>query len=305
LEWSNEGIIEKLENRFGVKLPGTKVVASINRGEDYDACFWVSDGSIPTLKSRNNILHFQVPFHDLGSRTLINKMKLFRIKHVVSNSQFTKSFIDKEYGVNSKVIYPPVSVNDFKPKRKQNIACYVGRFSKLTQHKRQDVLIEVFKKFYKHNKNWKLVLAGGVEIGNDNFTDELRKQAKGYPIEIQESPSYSEILELLGISKMFWSAAGYGIDAQTNPEKVEHFGITVVEAMAAKAVPLVINKGGYKEIVNDNVDGFLWSKKSDLYSKAEMLADDNKLLMRISKEAAERAKAFEQEKFIREFSKLI
>lgn len=305
IEWKNADIVKKLESRFGVALSSLNVVGTVNRGDDYDACFWVSDGSVPTLRSRNNILHFQVPFHDLKSKTLINKMKFFRIKHVVCNSKFTKGFIDKEYGVNSKVVYPPVSTSEFKPRRKQNIVCYVGRFSKLTQHKRQDVLVEVYKKFYKRNKNWKLVLAGGTEVGNNNFTQELKEKAKGYPVEIMESPSHSEIKELMGVSKMFWSAAGYGVDTEKSPEKVEHFGITVVEAMAAKTLPLVVNKGGFKEIVNNEVDGFLWDKKKDLLEYAYDMADSPSLRQEMTRASHEKSLSFSEDKFIGEFQKLL
>lgn len=305
VEWDDKNILQKLEKRFNVSLKDVKVVESIERGDGYDTCFWVSDGSIPTLRARVNILHFQVPFNRVGGKTLLNKMKLFRIKHVVVNSEFTKQFIDKEYGVISKVIYPPVSVKEFKPRRKQNVICYVGRFSSLTQKKRQDVLISVFKKFYKKNKNWKLVLAGGTEVGTDNFTEDLRKQAEGYPIEILESPSFGQVRELLGTSKMFWSAAGYGVNEAESPQKVEHFGITVVEAMAAKAVPLVLGKGGPREIIIDGETGFLWSKKSELLKRAHSLADNFGIWHRLAREGHNQALKFSTECFEEEFSELL
>src|SRR3989344_3825858 len=305
VEWQDKEIIEKLEKRFGVSLNGTSVVDNIERGDGYDACFWISDGSIPTLRARKNILHFQVPFTNTNGKTLMNKMKLFRIKHVVVNSEFTKRFIDREYGVSSKVIYPPVSVREFKPRRKQNVICYVGRFSNLTQQKRQDVLVSVFKKFYKLNKDWKLVLAGGVEVGNGNYTGSLRELAKGYPIEILESPSFREIKELLGVSKMFWSAAGYGVDELKEPEKVEHFGITVVEAMAAKAVPLVLARGGPKEIIQNGKNCFLWSKKDELLEYANKLVGDYELVRVLGRAANEASVKYSQDNFIANFSKLI
>lgn len=305
VEWPEADILEKLEGRFGVKFAKTKIVSSVGRGDGYDACFWFSDGSVPTLRSRNNILHFQAPFTHTNGRTLINRMKFFRIKNVVVNSKFTKGFIDKEFGLTSRVVYPPVSVREFKPRRKQNIVCYVGRFSRLAQAKRQDVLIGVFKKFSRINKGWKLVLAGGAEVGNDEYTNALRVSAKNYPVEILESPSFSEIKELLGVSKMFWSAAGYGVDELLEPMKVEHFGITIVEAMAAKAVPLVVAKGGPKEIVVDGKSGFLWVRKDELLSKAQKLAGDFSLWREMASAASVASAKFSQESFEEEFLKLL
>lgn len=304
IQWNDESIIKKLEERFGIALEGVKVVDSVERGDGYDACFWVSDGSIPTLRSRNNILHFQVPFTKVNGKTLINKMKLFRVRHIIVNSGFTKKFIDKEYGVNSKIYYPPVSVKEFSPKRKQNIICYVGRFSSLAQKKRQDVLIDAFKEFYKSSKEWKLVLAGGIEVGNDMVAS-LKEQSKGIPLEILTSPSFSQIKELMGVSKMFWSASGFGVDEDLDPVSVEHFGITVVEAMAAKAVPLAINKGGHKEIIESQKSGVLWDTKSELIEKSLELSRDSKMLSRYAISAAERSKLFDEKHFYEKMYEII
>ena len=134
LQWSDETIKEKLEARFGIQLKGVQIVDDVKRGDGYDVCFWLSDGSIPLLRAKKNIIHFQFPFQGVNDRTLLNKMKLWRVNSVVCNSEFTKRFIDREFGVNSVVVYPPVDTVSFKPKRKkENKIVYVGRFSALTQ----------------------------------------------------------------------------------------------------------------------------------------------------------------------------
>jgi len=89
-------------------------------------------------------------------------MKFFRINKVICNSYFTKRFVDKEYGVESIVIYPPIDIEKFRPKRKENLIVSISRFSQLAQVKRQDVLIKAFKKLYRTGfENWRFVLAGG------------------------------------------------------------------------------------------------------------------------------------------------
>src|SRR3989304_7177932 len=67
-------IIDKLSKRFGMDLDGINVVASIKRGDGYDVCFWLSDGSVPTLYARKNILHFQRPFFNVDGKSLLNRM---------------------------------------------------------------------------------------------------------------------------------------------------------------------------------------------------------------------------------------
>ena len=54
LEWNDPSIIKKLETRFGMDLTALRTVGDIRRGDDYDLCFWVSDGSIPALRSRKS-----------------------------------------------------------------------------------------------------------------------------------------------------------------------------------------------------------------------------------------------------------
>jgi glycosyltransferase involved in cell wall biosynthesis len=265
LQWHESEILEKIEKRFGRKLDSNiNVVSNVKNGDGYDLCFWVSDGSIPALRARKNFLHFQVPFTKVAGKTLLNKMKLFRINKIICNSKFTKKFIDKEYGVDSVVVYPPVPTEDIKPKKKEKIILYVGRFSALKQNKGQDTLIDTFKKFSKSTPDWKLILVGGGEVGADEYIETLQKVAKGFPIEILVSPDYKIVKDLYGKASYFWSAAGFGINPEKNPELVEHFGITVVEAMAGGAIPLAYDAGGHKEIIKNGNNGYLWEKTTEL-----------------------------------------
>ena len=299
VEWKESGIKEKLERRLGIDLSNVNFTQDIKKGSGYDLCFWVSDGSIPLLHSRKNLLHFQVPFHDVEGKALFNRMKLIRVNKVICNSIFTKNVIDNEYGVESCVVYPPVDTSKIKPKRKENVILYVGRFSKLVQSKRQDVLIDAFKRFSKKNLDWKLILAGGSDVGGKEFVGELRKKSQGYNIEILEGVDYKTLLVLYGTAKYFWSAAGFGINEKSHPEGVEHFGITTVEAMAAGAVPLVFSAGGSKEIIKPGENGLLWKSVNELIKNTNKLTEDKRLWRKLSDKARESAFLFNNEIFSR------
>lgn len=306
VQWKNKTIKKKLEDRFGIRLDDIDFVKDIKRGDGYDVCFWVSDGSIPLFRARKNFLHFQVPFHDVNGQTLLNRMKLFRVEKIICNSYFTKGFIDKEYGVDSIVVYPPVAVDKLIPKRKKNLIISVGRFSQLAQSKRQDILVRAFKKFYSSGfDDWKMVLAGGVEVGVDDYVAKLGRLSSGYPIQILESPSFSQIRQLYGSAKIFWSAAGFGVDEDKEPEKVEHFGITVVEAMAAGAVPIVYSAGGHKEIVADGENGHLWRETRALLSKTKKLINDSRTLRKQSSKGKKDSGVYKYERFEAQVSELI
>jgi len=306
IEWKEEGLLKALNSRFGIKLDNTKIVKDIKKGEGYDICFWVSDGSIPLLHSRKNFIHFQVPFNNINGKSLLNKMKLFRVNKVITNSEFTKNIIDREFGIKSFVIYPPVDVFKIKAKRKENIILSVGRFSQLLQSKHQDILVDAFAKLCKEGlRDWKLILAGGKDVGADEVLEKLKLKAGNYPIEIFESVDYKTIVNLYGISKIFWSASGYGENEVKDPEKVEHFGITLVESMAGGCVPLAFNAGGHKEIIKDGESGYLWKEKKGLLSVTRKLIGNNKLLKSVSKNSKLNSNKFNYDVFRKKIESIL
>jgi len=306
VQWRSPSIKNKLEERFGMELEGINFVKDVKRGDGYEVCFWVSDGSIPALRARKNFLHFQVPFHGVKGITLLNKMKLWRIKKIIVNSNFTKGFIDKEYGVDSTVLYPPVPVEKIKPKRKENTILFVGRFSELKQAKNQDILVQAFKRLYDSGyKEWSLILAGGTEVGGRDYIEKIKKMSEGYPIEIVESPSFKEIVNLYGRAKIFWSAVGFGAKEEKEPEKVEHFGISLVEAMAAGALPIVYSAGGYKEIIKDGQSGFLWKDMRGFIKTTKKIIADKGSLLTISRQANKNSERYGYQRFNQEFISIL
>lgn len=306
IEWKGGLLIKEIKDRFDIDLQGARVVKSIKRGDGYDLCFWISDGSIPLLKSRKNILLFQEPFHDVKGDTLINKMKFARIDASICYSNFVKKIIDKEYKIESKIIPPAVSVDIFKPRKKENVILYVGRFSILKQSKNQDVLIKAFKRMCdKGLKGWRLILAGGTEVGVGGYIDKLEKMSKDYPIELVKSPSLSTLKSLYGKAKIFWSAAGYGVNDKKEPEKMEHFGITPIEAMAAGCIPVVFNGGGHREIVKESENGFLWDTTKDLIKKTLKLVNDKDLFNKLSLDVVDSSKKYGYEKFKKQILDII
>lgn len=272
--------------------------------KQYDFCFYLSDGSIPFLFSKNNIFHTQVPFTFKQSfkQQLLSKIKSIFINLVVYNSQFTASFTPKNMLSKTTIIYPPVDIDKMDPSaNKQNIILSVGRFDNILNSKKQDVLIDVFSKFIKQNPNtdWKLILMGGSlqSEQNNHYLLHLKNIAQNLPIEFIINPDFTKLKQIYSISKIYWHAAGYGVDESKNPELCEHFGMTPVEAMASGLIPILVNKGGLPEIVTDGVNGYLWDEPSDLLAKTQLIISTPKELETMKLKSIESAKQFSKSNF--------
>jgi glycosyltransferase involved in cell wall biosynthesis len=312
--WPAPALAQKASEKFGLDLKRVNFVrknlSKVNLLEkkkitsQYDLSFYISDGSIPWLFSKRNVLHFQVPFHGVRGKSLKNKAKLRKINAVVCNSYFTKSIIDGEFGVKSTVIYPPIPISELRPLKKENIIVSVGRFTDLLHNKRQDVLVEAFKKLDLPQKSsWRLILAGSDQEGK-KLVKKLKKQSAGFPIEVKTNLSFADLKTLYGQAKIFWTATGFGLDEEKHPEKMEHFGITTVEAMASGCVPVVIKKGGQKEIVNHEQNGLLWQASEELVKLTRDLINSPSLLKKLSKAAMMRSQTFSQKSFCENYEKI-
>jgi len=313
--WDDKNIISKLQERFDLNFGKVAVAPDIFSKKinffkklailrNYDLAIFLSDGSIPTPMAKKNILHFQVPFTLENGKSLVNRMKLLGYKAIVCNSDFTKKYIDKTYGIYSKVIYPPVDTSFFKPAEKKNLILSVGRFTRIFGGKKQEILIEVFKKMAKDGlNNWGLIVVGGTD--DLSYVEKLKKETEDCSIQILTNISAQNLKKLYGEAKIYWHAAGFGEDLETHPERAEHFGISVVEAMSAGCVPVVFSGGGIPEIIDDGSNGFLWQTDKDLTSKTERLVQDHKLLGKLAREAQAKAKKFSKRRFVEEFEKLL
>jgi glycosyltransferase involved in cell wall biosynthesis len=68
--------------------------------------------------------------------------------------------------------------------------------------------------------------------------------------------------------------------------------------MAAGCVPVVINKGGQREIVEHGISGFLWNNLDELSRYTLTLIRDERGRERMSEAARERAKQFSNQRFL-------
>ena len=70
-------------------------------------------------------------------------------------------------------------------------------------------------------------------------------------------------------------------------------------------MPVVVNQGGLKEIVENEKSGFLWQKKKELLEITGELIENPKKMKQVSKRAQVRAKTFSQISFCRDINELV
>lgn len=273
---------------------------------DYDIFFYITDGSLFLSLARQNILIIQSPAHI--PKLMSDRLKLSNWSKILCYSDFVASFIKKDLGVIPIILPPPVDINAFKAKEKENIILSIGRFFSHLHSKKQHILIDVFKKMISTNQlsNWRLILIGSVlDSQAKRYVDSLKRKAAGHPITIITDGSFKAIQEYYGRAKIFWLATGYGENLYKNPEKAEHFGIVSIEAMAAGCVPIVFAAGGQKEIVDHEKNGYLFKTVDQLQSSTLALVTDDRKRQVMAKEAIKKSLMFERTVFLRRIDDII
>ncbi len=308
-----KGIKEKMRRNFKLKLDNLNLVVgpfgaestSAERSrftKNYDVFYYLTDGSFFISKAKRNIVHFMIPFNQAPG--LIQRLKLNFWPVKVAISDFAKQSLERIWKIKINYVHGAVvDTKDFLALSKKNIILHVGRFfsPKGNKHcKKQDFLVKTFKKMCDQGlSDWQLILNGPVDKGQDNFDylNQVKKLAKGYPIVIYNHSSFEQLQQYYGQAKIYWHATGFGIDEKTNPQSMEHLGLSTIEAMSAGAVPIVINKGGQPEIVIHAVNGLLWTTQGELIKQTQAVIKSQSLWKKLSRQSIRRAREFSKEKF--------
>lgn len=296
----------ELSKRFNLDLHSVNFIkapigtnsSSISRPfflRNYDVFFYLTDGSIFFPTAKKNILHIQSPLSG-EAKTLWRKIRLNNWELIIYNSNFTKKYSESNWPIKSKVVYPPVDTAKIKPLIKKKYILSVGRFFGYLKDKKHEILIRAFNQLYKTGQieEWSLHLVGSAGKGDGEYLKKLRDLGKGAPINFYPNLNYNKLIALYGESSIYWHASGF---EETDPTKMEHFGISTVEAMAGGCVPVVIAKGGQKEIIEENISGYLWETLDDLKRFTLKLIKEDDLREQMATRAVKRSKNFSKEIF--------
>jgi glycosyltransferase involved in cell wall biosynthesis len=301
--WEDPKVKETILNRFGERFAFVNIQTDWNKlnpcqrllkTKQYDLFFYDTDGSYFFSLASRSFLSIHVPDKALIPKNdFFSKLKLANW-HYLFNSKFTKKFyhfIPK--AESAPILYPMAQTSLLEFPVKKKLILSVGRFFSKLHSKRQEVLIKAFIKAMQTSKlisEYRLVLVGNYKEEDKKYLEGLQKLALNYSnIEIITNANYEKLQSLYREAMFYWHAAGYQIDEKKEPERVEHFGTTIVEAMLNYAVPLAYKAGGPKEIITSTYSGYLYETSHELIKYTLELIRNNHLRKRMALSAHARA----------------
>lgn len=218
---------------------------------------------------------------------LAKRLKSSSHSIILTNSEYSRDAIKKHLGKNAIVLPPPVDIEDFlaagstAPDFREDIVVACGRF---TPEKRYEFILEVAS----HLKDigFKIVGARSGKV-TDPYLSKLKNIIEARRLDnvelLVDYPRKAQ-LKLYSKAKVFMhSMVG------------EHFGIAVVEGMAAGLVPVVHKSGGpWNDIIYMGKYGFGYDS---LDSAIEAVTKAIREHARLHKLVIERARAFSRKSF--------
>ncbi|OAQ19870.1 glycosyltransferase [Thermosulfurimonas dismutans] len=259
---------------------------------------------------------YHVKYHDFSS---YDKIDLY-----IAYSFFVKENIQKEiekYSLPEKpieVIYPPSNLPNYtvdeileKKLRNKNKKMFIsiGRFQSHGHNKRQDVIAKILSE-----ASTKLPIEGYIFGGlrespeDKEFFQKVRSYQNKGVLLVKANVDRDTIESHLLRSHFYIHATGLGINPGVEPYKCEHFGITLVEAMAYGCIPLAYKCGGPKEILESHNVGYVFSSEDELknlvFDLIEMDIESEEYWITVEK-CMKVAENFSRENFYKKVSNII
>jgi glycosyltransferase involved in cell wall biosynthesis len=163
---------------------------------------------------------------------------------VLTNSEYTRKVISNAFHIDAKILYPPVDVDTFqkigsKSNQREDVILVISR---IAPDKQIENAIELARLLRLRGIGKNMIIAGNLHDYDNHYYQQLRKMIADLGlsdcVSLQTNISFSKLVELMQLAKVYF-----------HPRIDEHFGISIVEAMASGLVPIVSDLGGHTEFV--------------------------------------------------------
>jgi glycosyltransferase involved in cell wall biosynthesis len=215
---------------------------------------------------------------------------------VLTNSEYCRKVIYNALSIDAKVLYPPVDVETFrkialKSTTRENMILVISR---IAPDKQIENAIEIARMMRERGiGKGMMTIAGNLHHYDHSYYQQLRKMIADYDlsdyISLQTNVSFSKLIQLMQLAKVYF-----------HPKIDEHFGISIVEAMASGLVSIVSDVGGHTEFVPSKYHFHTLEHAADLI----VLAFDT--ITDLERRAiSDSTIKFSNENYIRSFSRIL
>lgn len=263
---------------------------------------YIKDKNVNTILTIHDLVCYEYP-NTMGKyNRIINKTLLpysvRRADKLIAVSENTKDGIIKYFGIGMEqkinVIYEDVIVNDIdtiKLDKKINSE-YILFVGTIEPRKNLINLLDAYSKVRKY-KNIKLIIAGKLGWGADEFKNKLSENAFKEDIEYLDYISEEEKINLIKNCKLF-----------VFPSLYEGFGLPVLEAMRLGTIPVVSNSSSLKELVEVDYLKFNPNNTDEIADKILELLENEDLYAKALEYIKDREKEFDWNIFSDSYIKL-
>lgn len=239
-------------------------------------------------------------------KVLMNAYRLMGrcVEIAMCNSTWTMNHISNIWDGNVRVVYPPCDVEPFlklKMSKDQEFRVIsIGQFRPEKDHFLQIESIKTLLNAHPELSKLKLLILGSCRNRQDEeLVASLRSRVAEYDlqnnVEFHINIKFPALLNLLETSHI-------GVHTMWN----EHFGIGVIEMMAAGLVVIAHNSGGPREdIIQIGRNGFLATTPSEYASLINSVLSNYGNYEEIRENARKSSRKYDEAIFMREFREVL
>ncbi|MEM1618585.1 MAG: glycosyltransferase [Desulfurococcaceae archaeon] len=282
------------EKLASMGVDGLTVDTDTNTAFNVDISYIHYPAVLSTVKS--NMLHWKL-YNWLVARKARSMMGKPRL--VLANSSWTAKLIKETYGLNAEVLHPPVDVDyySYEGGGKERI---IVTTSRITPEKNLHLLPRVASKL--PNYEWYLVGSTGYSRIEKylakrivNRIEHEKRKHNAWNFHVVMDLPRRELRELLQRATFY-----------VHPLFPEHFGIAVVEAMSAGAIPVVYRDGGaWLDVVSDVSMELGYMELDEIPVVVKRIESNTDKLKRLREEVMRKSKQFKREVFRERFAVIL
>jgi alpha-1,2-mannosyltransferase len=189
---------------------------------------------------------------------------------ILTNSAFSREAIREAFAnVHPYVLYPPVDTERFSHAYSQTINAREAKVLVVARFSPEKQIENAIKVAHLLGRNIKFHIVGSLTPANRPYFKMLQNLIESYGltqiVTLTPNASNEELIDAMSKSMIYFHTM-IG----------EHFGVSIVEAMAAGLIPVVPSYGGCSEIVPSEYQYHTLQEAAEHIAKYAKIADDQK-----------------------------